>query len=105
MIIEVGYKDEKTTVLYQKYAIHPSKLQEFINALIEAKMFYKEEIEEALPEVPIEEEELPPPPKPKKPSKKPKKVKPKKKAKICPECGHENKPTAKFCAKCGTKLI
>ena len=79
MIIEVGYKDEKTTVLYQKYAIHPSKLQEFINALIEAKMFYKEEIEEALPEVPMEEEELPPPPKPKKPSKKTKKVKPKKK--------------------------
>jgi len=24
---------------------------------------------------------------------------------ICPNCGAENKPTAKFCIKCGTKLV
>ena len=23
---------------------------------------------------------------------------------VCPDCGHENKPTSKFCVKCGTVL-
>ncbi len=26
------------------------------------------------------------------------------KTNVCPNCGHENKPTSKFCVKCGTVL-
>ena len=99
-IIEMGYASDNLTIIYQKFAISPESIEKFLSALEEARGIYeKREVKvAALAEAPVEEAE-------EKPKRKAKRVKRKKKANICPECGHENKPTAKFCSKCGTRLV
>ncbi len=103
VLIEFGYKDEEIKISYQKYVIHPSKLMEFIRLLEEAKNVYMEKpeaVKVASIEVPKKIEEIA--------VKKPTRRTSRKReieAKICPNCGYENKPIAKFCARCGTKLI
>jgi len=105
VIIEIGYKHGDEVITYHRYALNKDKLSELIDKL----MGVAGEVEV---KVVREEKEKLPKPKPRR--KKEKKVRKKLieevekeeiEEKVCPECGYVNKPTAKFCAKCGTKLV
>ena len=98
----LGYEEDSITI-YQRYALRPIAVKRLIEHLQKVLSIYEEkygavEAVEAVEEAPPTP--LPTPP----PQPTPTRRRGRKKAKICPNCGHENKPTARFCVQCGAPL-
>lgn len=101
----LGYEEENRVTIYQRYALLPKAVKALIEHLQRVLSIYEEkygrvEAVEAAPP-PQAPAPTPPPPQAQVPTPPPQ---PAAAAKICPNCGHENKPTARFCVKCGTPL-
>jgi len=96
----LGYEEEESVTIYQRYALRPIGVKRLIEHLQKVLSIYEEKCGavEAVEAV----EEAPPTPPPPQPT--PSRRRGRKKAKICPNCGHENKPTARFCVQCGAPL-
>ena len=94
----LGYEEEESITIYQRYALRPIGVKRLMEHLQKVLSIYEEKYG-AVEAV----EEAPPPPTPP-PQPTPTRRRGRKKAKICPNCGHENKPTARFCVRCGTNL-
>ncbi|GEM_PF-2938335 len=90
----LGYEEEESITIYQRYALRPIGVKRLMEHLQKVLSIYEEKYGavEAVEEAPP----IPPP--------QPTPTRRRKKAKICPNCGHENKPTARFCVQCGTPL-
>ncbi len=89
IIIGLGYEEEDIVNIYQRFAITPQFLVRIIKVLEAARRNYEERYG-SIP--PIESRQEPP------------RELSGAGVKICPECGHENKPEAKFCVNCGARL-
>ncbi len=102
----LGYEEEDSITIYQRYALRPIGVKRLIEHLQKVLSMYEEKygaveaVEEAPPTPPPTPPPQPTPPQPTPTRRRGRR----KKAKICPNCGHENKPTARFCVQCGTPL-
>jgi len=87
----LGYEEEESITIYQRYALRPIAVKRLIEHLQKVLSIYEEKYGavEAVEEAPP----APPPP----PTPQPTPTRRRKKVKICPNCGHENKSTARFC--------
>lgn len=85
----LGYEEEESVTIYQRYALRPIAVKRLIEHLQKVLSIYEEKYGavEAVEEAPP----TPPPPQPTPTRRR------RRKAKICPNCGHENKSTARFC--------
>ncbi len=104
----LGYEEEESITIYQRYALRPIGVKRLMEHLQKVLSIYEEKygaveaVEEAPPTPPPTPPTPTPQPTPPQPT--PTRRGRRKKAKICPNCGHENKPTARFCVRCGTNL-
>ncbi len=101
----LGYEEEDSITIYHRYALRPLAVKRLIEHLESVLKIYEEKYGRVEAEVVEAVEAAPPtpPPAPSTPRRR-KRARPKAEAKVCPNCGHENKPTARFCVKCGTPL-
>ena len=100
----LGYEEEESITIYHRYALRPIAVKRLIEHLQKVLSIYEEKygaveaVEEAPPAPPPTPPTPPPQPTPTRRRGRRKKVK------VCPNCGHENKPTARFCVQCGAPL-
>ena len=93
VVLSLGHEEEGKVTVYQRVVMTPQDLEKLIEALNKVKA-------EAPTAVEVEKPETAPPTPPA-PAAQP--VQPA--VLICPNCGHKNRPDAKFCTNCGTRLV
>jgi len=89
VVLSLGHEEEGRVTVYQRVVMTPQDVEKLIEALNSAKAEVPAVVESSRPEV------APPTPQ----------VQPVQPAvRVCPNCGHENRPDAKFCTNCGARL-
>ena len=89
VVLSLGHEEEGKVTVYQRVIMTPQDVEKLIETLNSAKAEVPVAVETAKPGV------VPPTPS----------VQPVQPAvRACPNCGHENRPSAKFCTNCGARL-
>lgn len=89
ILLTLGHEEEGRVTVYQRVVMTPQDVEKLIETLNSAKAEVSAAVETARPGV------APPTPpvQPVQPA-----------VRVCPNCGHENRPDAKFCTNCGARL-